>query len=62
MKLVHVCGTVRLPDDCDISELLGGCYVRWDDDPHSFLLHVDHTKEVNNHSEATTQKTKVSFV
>ena len=56
MKLVHVCGTVRLPDDCDISEFLGECFVSYSDDPHSFLLHVNHTKEVNSDSEATTQK------
>jgi hypothetical protein len=56
MKLVHMCGVARLPDDCDISEFLGYCYIKWDDDEHSFLFHVDHTKEVSNDSEATTQK------
>lgn len=56
MKLVHMCGVARLPDDCDISEFLGYSYIKWDDDEHSFLFHVDHTKEVSNNSEATTQE------
>ena len=56
MKLVHMCGIARVPDDCDISEFLGTAFISWSNDPHSFIIHVDHTKEVNSYSEATTQE------
>lgn len=56
MKLVHMCGIARVPDDCDISEFLGTAFISWSNDPHSFIMHVDHTKEVSSYSEATTQE------